>query len=885
MEKLKRFCAVVLCCMLSIQGCFVFAADSLENTQGKLPYPELAVCLGLLDADIMGRLDTNITRGELTAAIARFIGVEGDEQSVFSDVPADHPYAKEISSAQKVGLVNGYGDGTFRPDEEATYAQALKLCVYLAGYGELIEGGMSVESAAIKSKLFSKMRLSNSPTIMVREAAEMLVRAGDVEVLEFDGVSNTHNEYIQNGTTVFNTYLDIYKEEGIISANGNTGIYENLSLDEDKVMLEEEIMTDLSGSAGKLLGYNVTAYVRREKGGEGELLYAYANNKNKITNIPAINFKDFNNGVISFKNENGRSDKISFRMSSVATIYNGVLTMSPVKEDFEVETGSITLIDNDGDSGIDVVNIEKYENCIVDAVDKVNNEIWFKFGSEVIKLDDLDNVKLLSSDNKPIDLRELAQWDVLSVARSKKEELVTVVYIPGEVEGTVSAMYGREEKKIDIDGITYNIAEVFMNNLYDEIYIGRSANFYFDIDGKIACYNLGSNDEEYCYLIAVEPGNGFDKEPKIKLMNSMEDIEILTLAKKVELDGTKKLLKNSEDRDVLRALDSQLIIAKRNSSGEICYIDTVQPGPADGLRLIFEETNDKTMKFRKNAMMFFDNNGHSVAVTSNTVYMYVPESTNDRAKKAENEDFFVYNIAGLANDSKHADLKAYTKGDSMIAEVLFRTHNPESGVSFEYNDDQAVCVVDEIKGARNNRDEWVYKITLYSDGKMQTYFTEENVEFIGYGEDGANVRTYIPKKGDIVKIKTNRNNEIRGIKEIFSAKRDALEKGEVTNQELSNLEYYKVQVAYAYKKEKSFLQTTTTNLSSPDYTDGVTVLENVELKNLGAFKIYVYDSEEDILSVGSAETVRDFKGTNGDEASKLFIYERNGEARVMCIYR
>ncbi len=871
MNKLKSFLAVVLCCVLSIQGWTAFAADSQsENMQG-LSYPDVAVTLGLFDADILGRLDSNITRGELTAAIARLSGVEGDGQIVFSDVPADHPYAEEISAAYKLGLVNGFGDGTFRPNENATYTQALKLCIYLAGYSELIEGGMSVESAALKIKLFGKVRLSESPNIKVSEAAEILVRAGEVEVLELSGVSDTRSEYTQNGTTVFNAYLDIYKEDGVITANADTGIYENVSLDDDMIMFEEEKMTDLSGSAGKLLGYNVTAYVKREAGGDAQLLYAYANNKNKITKIPAKRFNDFNNGVISFEDERGKNDSLSIKLSSVATIYNGVLCQAPSKEEFELETGSITLIDNDSDSGIDVVKIEKYENCIVDAIDKLNNEIWFKFGKDPIKIDNLDNVKIVSTNNSSVELSELTQWDVVSVAKSKKEELVTVVYIPGEVEGTVSAMYGRDEKKIDIDGVTYDIANVFMDNMYDEIYVGRKANFYFDIDGKIASYNFGSQEGEYCYLIAVEPGNGLGIEPQIKLMNAMEEIEILSLAKKVELDGAEMSLKNSGDRDELRKLNAQLIIAKRNSSGEICYIDTIKDGPVDGLKRILASTE---MRFKKNTMMFFDNGTKYLAVNSSTIYMYAPQS--DKAKNADAEDFYVYSISQFSNDTKKK-IAAYTRGDSIIAEVLLETHNPESKVNF--SEDHPVCVVDKIVNARNNRGEWGYKIWVYSDGNLKTYFTESEVVFEGI-EKGSN--DYLPHKGDIVKIKTNRAGEVSGIKVVYSTQEDKMDTTYYHPDK--NLEYYRVQMAYAYKKDKNFLKTTVTK-PLEEHIDSETGLENLELKNLNAFKIYVYDSEEDTLSKGSAETVRDFVGTNGKEASKLFIYERNGEAKVMCIYR
>ncbi len=60
--------------------------------------------------------DKGITRGEFVKLISGMIGrVEGDAP-VFSDVAATHPYYNDIIAAAKAGLVTGYPDGTFLPD-------------------------------------------------------------------------------------------------------------------------------------------------------------------------------------------------------------------------------------------------------------------------------------------------------------------------------------------------------------------------------------------------------------------------------------------------------------------------------------------------------------------------------------------------------------------------------------------------------------------------------------------------------------------------------------------------------------------------------------------------------------------------------------------------
>ncbi|MCH7322061.1 5'-nucleotidase C-terminal domain-containing protein [Solibacillus sp. MA9] len=65
----------------------------------------------------------------LTATTAVLVGVTGvsAEQTLFNDVPASHPYGEAISALAALGVVNGFGDGTFKPDAAVTRGQAAKM--------------------------------------------------------------------------------------------------------------------------------------------------------------------------------------------------------------------------------------------------------------------------------------------------------------------------------------------------------------------------------------------------------------------------------------------------------------------------------------------------------------------------------------------------------------------------------------------------------------------------------------------------------------------------------------------------------------------------------------------------------------------------------------
>lgn len=57
----------------------------------------------------------------------------GPQSAVFPDVPAQHRFRTAIEALNEAGIVSGYPDGTFRPDNPVTRAQIAKMLVLLLG--------------------------------------------------------------------------------------------------------------------------------------------------------------------------------------------------------------------------------------------------------------------------------------------------------------------------------------------------------------------------------------------------------------------------------------------------------------------------------------------------------------------------------------------------------------------------------------------------------------------------------------------------------------------------------------------------------------------------------------------------------------------------------
>ena len=73
--------------------------------------------------------DTPMTRGMLVTVLGRMRGVDESykKESNFIDVHTDKYYASYVAWAAKTGLVNGFQDGSFRPDENVTREQLCKV--------------------------------------------------------------------------------------------------------------------------------------------------------------------------------------------------------------------------------------------------------------------------------------------------------------------------------------------------------------------------------------------------------------------------------------------------------------------------------------------------------------------------------------------------------------------------------------------------------------------------------------------------------------------------------------------------------------------------------------------------------------------------------------
>lgn len=96
---------------------------------------EKAIQAGFIqNGDYVGAFQPNqaISRGEIARMIARTVAPYANVPAVkktFKDVQVADPFAPYVEQAAGYGIISGYNDGTFRPDQGATRAEAAVLVV------------------------------------------------------------------------------------------------------------------------------------------------------------------------------------------------------------------------------------------------------------------------------------------------------------------------------------------------------------------------------------------------------------------------------------------------------------------------------------------------------------------------------------------------------------------------------------------------------------------------------------------------------------------------------------------------------------------------------------------------------------------------------------
>ena len=131
----KRILALLLAACIAVSMLVLPASAANNNTA-----VQFAVTLGAMDNTQTGALNAAVTRGAFARMLVAFstfresVGAQGTVGTLYTDVPGTSPWAPYIRIAVQQGWMNGYTDGSFRPDNAVTLEEACTAVLKLMGY-------------------------------------------------------------------------------------------------------------------------------------------------------------------------------------------------------------------------------------------------------------------------------------------------------------------------------------------------------------------------------------------------------------------------------------------------------------------------------------------------------------------------------------------------------------------------------------------------------------------------------------------------------------------------------------------------------------------------------------------------------------------------------
>ncbi|MGN0178383.1 MAG: S-layer homology domain-containing protein [Monoglobaceae bacterium] len=184
---MKKILSVIL---VVIQLLTVTAfADTVQLTDGqKEDLYNLGIMIGDENGDL--RLNDNITRAEAAKmmCISGNISLPSDvKENIFNDVAPGHWAYKYIYAAKEHDIVNGDGNGNFRPESNITNEEIVKMIVCLLGYSEMAEmnGGYPAGYTATATRIgiTSNLNLKTKTPAIRNDVAIMISNALDTPIM------------------------------------------------------------------------------------------------------------------------------------------------------------------------------------------------------------------------------------------------------------------------------------------------------------------------------------------------------------------------------------------------------------------------------------------------------------------------------------------------------------------------------------------------------------------------------------------------------------------------------------------------------------------------------------------------------------------------------
>ncbi len=842
-----------------------------------------------------------------------------EQRKIFTDVAAEHWAANNIKTAYDAKIINGMGDGTFAPENNVLYEQAVKMAVCALGYTEQHanrEGGYPIGYLAIANRagLLKGIKDAKQGQPLNRGAVAKLVdNMRDANQI----VDGEETESIRD-----NSASTVLKAEGRVIGLYKTSLYAGedastcskyqieIEKGDDRTIFDA---SDMNLDINTYLGRSVVIYYEKDIAYDYPVVtnIALKTNKNEQVEIDIDLIRNFDSSEIEYYEniDSTKSTKVDYD-SDIAVMYNGQATetsLEDVIDDNFEKTGTITLVFSNGGSSADVAFVKAYETVIVKSVDAHNFKVYPKNETErdsyILDTTDRNKNVTIKSGNSTFDFVRLKENNILSIAMSEDERTVEALVSTRSATGTVELNDGESIVLDSAKNTTYQINRELENP--DDLAVGNYVTVYFDAFNKIArCVLSQKGSFSYGYLSQIalpERRNDTFLVMIYKLGRSNAQIQgqVYSLAEKVKIDHENY---NSIDdaEDIERAL--KIAAAATNINPEI---DGVGPeyGAEEGMPLVSQpvkfvlNSRGEVESILTNKATSTSSSGrltltHYVTgdgleciadktrldkykISTSTNIIYIPEDRINGRYLSKNTSFFkegenyLVQLAGVNSTNNVEAIYVYgttTAGGGETASISEENKpmivKKASYESVEGERTKKLLLVDVLEGT---------EIVVYDGGREET----EGIDAL--------------EEGDVIRIayeeKVVNDEEMKFATDMqILAIASELVEGDISTEIYVeeggsgiNADFRTVLGVVRAKVGNEFVVVPGGSVSSGEDEESYTYVSSV--------KIYMVDTELESDSVNTGLFDEMVDNTQPDNISKVLIYTEKGALKSIVIFR
>ncbi len=788
--------------------------------------------------------DNTITRAEFAAMVCNIVanGITEGGTSAFDDVSAEYWANKFIGYLYESGMVNGVSEKYFEPDSEITVQQAAKIIVSMLGKDIFAKDKGGYPNGY--------MQIARDEDILknVTKHGDLPATRGEIAAMLYNSldvrvssleVTGSGNKITDNDTLLY-TYMRIKKKTDILATCGNVSInIETVSDNDGKISIGGEVYKTEIPNIGKYLGYNVDLYYSDE---DADIAYAVVPRNTEEFVIESDDVIRMTNTEIIY--EDAKRNKTIDMPEQYYVVYNNRAVRVYDLEKLKPSCGSVRLIDNNRDGKYEVVIIENYATHVVSGISTASSAVYLKNPYKTINYS-ADRVEFFyGKDRISTEPENLKEGMIASVMESSGDNKKFTIIVSDEViTGKVTAIKEEDGKLyITVNGTEYD-ALIKQN----EVELNLNGTFYLDVFGRIAATgDAVALTERYGYINKANVNEDEDVL-RFKIYTQYGDFITADSTKKLRIDGDKPIslddaitkLKSAGNGEV-----NQVVRYKQNSNGEIISIDTVTQGSeTDGLKL------EKSSYSGMYANQMFN---MSLAISDNTVMFVIP------ANKADSSQYAIKLRSELKASASYK-FDAYDIDDyQTIGCCVFG----EGDVDF--NENASVILVDKVYTALNEDDELVKILCGYC-----------NNEYVEFRESKTGVLDGL-KRGDIISAALNLQGQIKQVLKRYYSEPDHPGSDRAVSKLRPSIGSVSSNTAWKYG----------TVLSKKDGKVIVDVGGDrfvFNTKGETRLRMYYYDASEKKVGLAGYGDIRDAESVGLAHASRVVVHPMYLETREVII--